>query len=131
MAITRKVLKEKEYLLSIDEFKTPRSMSHQQAIASLLLRLILLNPGADPLHPEMGVGITRYRYAMGKLEELKRRVADQIQTYLPDYPAGKVDIEITEDRLCNIMIYIDDNVYVYDSTQAPVPISIDSALEPI
>ena len=94
-----------------------------------LLRLILLNPGSDPLHPDMGVGIINYRYAMGKLDELKERVQDQIKTYLPCYPAGEVKIVITPEHLCNIEITINEVVYTYDSSNAPVPIRLESAMD--
>ena len=118
---------EREYTLSITPLNRPEVLKNQEAIAMLLLRLILLNPGSDPLHPDMGVGIINYRYAMGKLDELKRRVEDQIHTYLPCFPAGNVEINITPTKLCNILITIDDVLYTYDSAEAPVPISIDSA----
>ena len=120
---------EREYTLSITPLNRPEVLKNQEAIAMLLLRLILLNPGSDPLHPEMGVGIINYRYAMGKLEELKERVAQQIAVYLPCFPAGKVDIEITPTKLCNILITIDDTVYTYDSNEAPIPITLDTVLE--
>lgn len=120
---------EREYTLSITPLNRPEVLKNQEAIAMLLLRLILLNPGSDPLHPEMGVGIINYRYAMGKLEELKRRVEDQISTYLPCFPAGNVEIDITPTKLCNILITIDDTVYTYDSNEAPIPITLEAAMD--
>jgi hypothetical protein len=118
---------EREYTLSITPLNRPEVLKNQEAIAMLLLRLILLNPGSDPLHPDMGVGIINYRYAMGRLDELRQRVEDQIHTFLPCFPAGNVEINITPTKLCNILITIDDVLYTYDSAEAPVPISIDSA----
>ena len=119
-------IKEKEYCLAVDNFKRPKVYEHQQAIAILLTRLILLNPGADPLHPDMGVGITNYRFLLGNVDELRQRVQDQIQTYLQCFSSPKVTIDITEDKLCNIIIEIDDTMYIYDSSEAPIPISLDS-----
>ena len=121
------MIKEREYVLKTDEFKTPVVLENQQAIAILLMRLILLDPGSDPLHPDMGVGIRRYRYAMGKEEELKQRISDQISQYLPCFPAGNVEFEITSDKLINIKITIDNTVYVYDSAEAPIPITLEDA----
>ena len=118
---------EREYTLSITPLNRPEVLKNQEAIAMLLLRLILLNPGSDPLHADMGVGIINYRYAMGRLDELRQRVEDQIHTFLPCFPAGNVEINITPTKLCNILITIDDVLYTYDSAEAPVPISIDSA----
>jgi len=123
------MIKEREYLLSTDAFKTPKVLKNQQAIAMLLLRLILLDPGSDPLHPDMGVGIRQYRYAMGREEELKTRIRDQMNQYLPCFPAGNVELEVTSDKLINIKITIDDVVYVYDSTEAPIPITLEDAKE--
>lgn len=123
------MIKEREYLLSTDAFKTPKVLKNQEAIAMLLLRLILLDPGSDPLHPDMGVGIRQYRYAMGREEELKTRIREQMNQYLPCFPAGNVELEVTSDKLINIKITIDDVVYVYDSTEAPVPITLEDAKE--
>ena len=120
---------EREYTLSITPLNRPEVLKNQEAIAMLLLRLILLNPGSDPLHPDMGVGIVNYRYAMGKLEELKSRVEQQIATYLPCFPAGNVEITVNSRKLCNILITINDTVYTYDSNEAPIPITLESALD--
>lgn len=121
------MIKEREYVLRTDAFKTPVVLENQQAIAILLMRLILLDPGSDPLHPDMGVGIRQYRYAMGREEELRQRITQQIAQYLPCFPAGNVEFEITPDKLINVKITIDDTVYVYDSSEAPIPITLEDA----
>ena len=120
---------EREYTLTITPLNRPEVLKQQEAIAMLLLRLILLNPGSDPLHPDMGVGIINYRYAFGKLDELKKRVQDQIREYLPCFPASEVKIDITSSKLCNILITVNDVVYTYDSAEAPIPITIDTAAQ--
>lgn len=120
-------IKEKERIFTINAFKEPVVLENENAIAMLLMRLILLEPGSDPLHPDMGVGIQNYRYAMGRLDELKERVQEQISTFLPCFPASEVSIEITDDHLCNIKIEINNTVYMYDSAQAPIPITLESA----
>lgn len=121
------MVKEREYLLTVNEFNQPEVLEKQTAIAMLLMRLILLNPGSDPLHPDMGVGIINYRYAMGRLDELKQRVVNQINTYLPYFPSGNVEIEIVGDHYCDILITIEDTIYRYSSQESPIPITIDSA----
>ena len=121
------MIKEREYLCSVDNFKQPVVRKQQSAIGLLLLRLILLDPGSDPLYPEMGVGIKRYRYSMNTLEELKQRVKDQINTYLPCFKSSEVNIVLTQDHLCNIEITVNDTLYIYDSREAPIPITIDDA----
>ena len=119
------MVKEREYLFSVNVFNEPVEKTGQHAIALLLVRLILLNPGSDPLHPDMGVGIQQYRYTMNTLPELKKRVEDQIATYLPMFNSAKVDLTITPDKMCNINISFDDTVYIYDSHDCPVPIRIE------
>lgn len=121
------MIKEREYLFSANEFKQPVVLKNDRAIAMLIMRLLLLDPGSDPLHPDMGVGIRAYRYAMGKEEELKARIANQLATYLPCFPAGNVEFEVTPDKLLNIKITVDETIYIYDSANAPVPIHIDDA----
>lgn len=123
------MVKEHEYLFSVNLFKEPIIKTKQSAIALLLVRLILLNPGSDPLHPDMGVGIQQYRYTMHTLPELRKRVEDQINTYLPMFNSAKVDLTITPDKLCNIVISFNDTIYVYDSHDCPVPITIEDLKE--
>lgn len=115
---------QKEYLFSINEFKEPSKVVNRDAIALLLVRLIMMKPGTNPLHPDMGVGITEYRYGLNNVSDLKRRVEDQIETYLPDFQNATVEIKVTEDKMCNIEISIDDVVYIYDSSTAPIPITL-------
>lgn len=119
------MIKEREYICSVNKFNKPVVYDKKKAIGLLLVRLILLEPGSDPLHPEMGVGIRRYRYTMNTLDELKKRVQDQIDTYLPTFRASNVEITLQANHTCNIEITIDDTIYVYDSAEAPVPIRID------
>ncbi len=123
------MVKEREYLISINKVNEPIIEKKQRAVALLLLRLILLDPGSDPLHPDMGVGIRKYRFTVETLDELKERVANQINTYLPDFAASNVDIEINENHTCNVQITIGDTIYTYDSNEAPVPITLSDFVE--
>lgn len=123
------MVKSREYLCSVNRINEPIVEKEQRAIALLLLRLILLDPGSDPLHPDMGVGIRKYRFTVETLDELKERVYNQINTYLPDYSATDVNITINEDHTCNIEITVDDVIYTYDSREAPVPISLTEFVE--
>lgn len=123
------MIKEREYLMSVNKINEPIVERKQRAIALLLLRLILLDPGSDPLHPNMGVGIRKYRFSVNTLEELRSRIADQIATYLPDFLASEINIVINSDRTCNVEITIDDTIYTYDSKTAPVPITLTDMIE--
>ena len=112
MAIIRR-----EYLASVDKFKKPRVVEDRSAIGLLLLRLLLLEPGSDPLHPEMGVGIRRYRYTMeDDLSGLEREIDKQISQYLPSFDA-EVKLTPNPDKTLKVEIIIDEVAYELD-TQA-------------
>jgi hypothetical protein len=119
------MVKEREYLISVNKLNEPVVEKDQRAIALLLLRLILLDPGSDPLHPDMGVGIRKFRFSVNTLNDLKDRVKKQIERYLPDFIASDVNIVINSNKTCNIEITIDDTIYTYDSNSAPVAISLE------
>lgn len=122
-------VKQREYLFSVNEFNEPAKVENKSAIALLLVRLIMMDPGSDPLHPDMGVGIRNYRYSADNLEDLRSRVQTQIETYLPEFQNANVAIIRTPDKVCNIEISIDDITYVYDSSTAPIPITLDDVKE--
>lgn len=118
-----------EYLFSINERNEPRVLKDTEAIGMYLIELITRNPGSDPLHPEMGVGIEKYRYGLENLEDLRSNIEDQINTYLPMYAGADVSLIETPDHTINIEIAIDDVIYVYDSNSAPIPITLNTMLE--
>ena len=120
------LIKPVEYLLSVDNFNKPQIATEQEAIAILLLRIILLEPGSDPLHPEMGVGIKNYRYSLNKKDEIENKIQEQVNQYLPEFSTSNVNIvEITDKKVCNIEITIENTTYVYDSTIMPTPLTIE------
>jgi hypothetical protein len=114
----------REYLMSVDKYNRPIEVNGKEAIALNIVRLILLEPGSDPLHPDMGVGLKRYRYALN-MEELTNRIQEQMDTYLPMYPNAQVSLIRTPDKVVNIEINIDGTVYIYDSNRMPISINID------
>ena len=121
-------LKNREYLLSVDQYNNPYVVEGSEAVALNLVRLLLLEPNSDPLRPDMGVGLKNYRYAL-TLDELNNRIAEQIATYLPQYQNAKVNIIRTNDRVANIEISINDVTYIYDSTTMPVSIDLEYVKE--
>ena len=115
----------KEYLFSVNKFNEPKKMEDKAAISTLLVRLILMEPGSNPLHPTMGVGLKHYRFGVDDtLEDLRMAIQEQIEQFLPEYQSATVALIKTPDNECNIEITIDDVVYVYDSKSAPVPITL-------
>lgn len=99
-------VEKREYLLSYDTFNQPAVVEGTLAEAFLLARLILLEPGSDPLHPEMGVGIkSNFRYTVDTLDELRDRINDQKSTYLPEFSNDlAVELILTPDKVLNIEI---------------------------
>lgn len=109
MSTTRK----KEYFISLDKFNRPAEVTGEKAEAVLLARLILMNPGSNPLHPAMGIGIKqRYRFSMDKLPELKKEITEQMSQYLPDFADDlSINIILTPDKILNIEIMTATTVY--------------------
>ena len=58
----------KDFLFSTDNFNQPKVVVEgKEAISTLLESLILLEPGTNPVRPEMGVElVSRYRYKGGE-----------------------------------------------------------------
>lgn len=110
-------VKQREYLLSVDDFNNPQIVEGKSAVALLLSRLILLEPGSDPLHPEMGVGIKNYRFNSSKnaLSEIRDAVQKQVETYLPSFQNSVIEVSLKEDKILNIHITVGDTTYVYSS----------------
>lgn len=84
-----------EHLLSVNSYEEPTVLHNGDAAYTLIIRLLLLEPGKDPNRPKMGVGlISRYRYTTtDNINQLKADIKDQIMTYLPDLIATEVDIK--------------------------------------
>lgn len=116
-----------EYLLSFNKYNSPKTVTGKAATALKIARLILLEPGSDPLHPEMGVGIRKYRHGSKEdiLTEIKKEVEDQIIQYLPEYQYTFVDFVVTDDHILNFQISIDDEMFVYESGNTDTPIFIE------
>lgn len=112
-------LLEKEILLSVDNFKRPTVLEGKDAIGTLLVRLIRLEPGTFTSRPKMGVGLlSNYRYCdEGKALELKDHIKEQIKTYLPEYQAVQVATKLNPNGRLLIDITIDKTLYRYETEQ--------------
>ena len=118
-------IKNREYTFGTNSFNKPNVLNGQQAVAARLMTLMMMEPGDDPLHPDMGVGLrTKFRYRVGEnsLSELSERVEQQNLTYLPFYQNVNVSIIRTPDKICNIEISLGDTTYIYDSSATDNPI---------
>lgn len=118
-------IKNREYSFGVDKFNKPIVLKDTKAIGTRLMELIMMEPGDDPLHPDMGVGLRTFRYGIDNLEDLRTRVEKQIETYLPFYQNADVAIIRTPDKICNIEISLGNMKFVYDSKNTSKPITLD------
>ena len=108
-----------EYSFSIDDFENPKVYKNPEAVAVLLTRLLLLEPGTIQSHPEMGVGLySKYMYSVNRINvsNLKKDIQKQIVTYLPDYQSASVNVNQDKETIY-ITIEIDSTIYgfIYNS----------------
>lgn len=84
-----------EHAFSIDDFQNPKVFSNGEAVCTLLVRLVMLEPGTIQSHPEMGVGIvSRYRYSVeGAESELQADIQRQINKYVPGLQGIKITVK--------------------------------------
>lgn len=120
----------RDYLLDVNNFEMPKIFNDQQAIAALLTRLILLEPGTNPLFPTMGVGlVSKYRYTtQEKEDDLKNDIKYQINTFLPQATCTNVNLIYNPDKTIDIEITVDNTVFVYESSKL-VPIMLADLIE--
>lgn len=107
----------KDYFFSINKFNKPLEAKNEDAIATLLIRLFLLNPGEIQSHPEMGLGIPKlWRYSkVEDLPELKNQIIHQINTYLPQLVATNVTLDTDPDEK-QLIISVSINKIIYKFT---------------
>jgi hypothetical protein len=118
------IIDEKDYIISIDMFNNPTEVNGTRAKALKIIRLILMHPGSDPLHPNMGVGLSNFRFSTAKgsdsgFNKLVKRTEDQINTYLPHLRIADVSYTMTVDHKLSIEIIINDEIFVYNTEYEP------------
>lgn len=108
----------KEYHIDTDDFNQPRVSKGKDAVGVLLVRLLLLEPGTDPMRPEMGIGLaTKYRYMFpDRLSDLRKDIYAQLEMYLAPFQRTEVVLSV-KDKELQLEITINDNVYKYVTEQ--------------
>lgn len=103
-----------EHVLSINEFNQPKELTGRDAVNLRLMRLLLLEPGTYPDHPNMGVGIvSKFRYMNdSSLSELSTAIGNQVSQYLPDLQGTDIGLSI-ENKILYISITTSDTLYEY------------------
>ena len=109
-----------ESLMATDMYNNPKVVKNEDALAILLLRLLIMEPGTDPMHPEMGIDAPgRFNYSTeSDLEDLKMEISKQIVTYLPNYQNSTIDVT-NEDGELHLRISVDDTVFSYTTSSTP------------
>jgi len=117
----------REYLLSTDNFMNPRVIKGMDAIGVLIVRLLMLIPGTNTLHPKMGVGIgSVYKYITSDdLVDLQLVIDNQINTYLSSvFSNARTSMKINEDKALVISIILDNTEYVFDTSLTENPVTL-------
>lgn len=121
----------KEYLLSTDNFTNPKVVKDTDAAGILLIRILIMVPGTNPLHPAMGVGLgTIYRYIMeDDLPSLETRISDQITTYLPpEFASVKVKLSISNDKCLKVSMAVDNTEFIFNTATMETPVQVSESL---
>ena len=116
-----------EYSFSVDDFKNPKVYKDREAVAVLLMRLLLLEPGLIQSHPNMGIGlISRYRYGVDVASELQSNFKNQIDTYLPQLQGVRVNVSQVG-QVLNIAVEYNNILYGISFDQSSGNINANSA----
>ena len=107
-----------DHLFATSVFNKPLVIEDKEAILTLIVRLILMEPGTMSFIPEAGVGlVSKYRYlSKDMIPTLERDIEDQISRFLPYFKT--VDIQITMDtnKILYIELNLDDNLFTLKSS---------------
>lgn len=116
MASIKEKPKLKEYILKTNTVNETDFFSEQKAVALLVLRLLILEPGKNKIFPNMGLGLcTRKRFTLeSDLNILEIETEAQINTYLPQYRSTSVNYSITNSKNLIVTINIDNESYKYE-----------------
>ena len=101
-----------EFAFSVDDFKNPKSFKNPEAVSTLLIRLLLLEPGTLQSHPEAGLGLySRYSYsAEGTALKLQGEYQSQIERFLPQFQGARVTVK-EKNKTFRISVEIDNTMY--------------------
>jgi hypothetical protein len=115
-----------DHLLTTDDFRRPMVLKGNNAIGVLLVRLLLMTPGTNPLYPTMGVGLgTRYRFiSADDIDVIRAEIERQMDLYLPIAATSKTSVilKIGNAKYLSVVIFIDDQSYLYNTEDSPLPV---------
>ena len=100
----------KEYLFSINDFKTQAIKENIDALAKLILNILFMKKGTYPTSPNMGVEIQKYKFEFidDKLFDIQKEINDQIKMYIPELLLDEIIIKKIEDKTIVIGFVLTD-----------------------
>lgn len=113
-----------EFSFSVNDFLAPKEYKDEEAVAVVLTRLLLLEPGTYQHFPEMGVGLhSKYHNCLeSDINNLKRDFEEQIEKYLPrEFHGTQINVS-TKGSILLISAEVDGSLYgiTYDTTSERV-----------
>lgn len=107
----------KDPSFKINDFNQPKVLSTLETYVNNVMMILFGKPGFYPSIPELGMDIEQYLYKFSDeidTDEIKAKLADQCNDFLPEIQSGDLDIIVTkyEDRntLLFVLPIIDDIV---------------------
>lgn len=99
-----------EFVLSTNAFELPKILEGNEAEYTLIIRLLLLEPGTDQNHPDMGIGIrSRYQFSdTSDINNLSTDIKNQMDKFAPQLLASSVELQIIDSVLA-ILITTDSS----------------------
>lgn len=94
---------------ALNGFREQKVLYDENAYAQMIKRLLLMKKGTYPSIPDMGIGISTYRFQdIDRLVagDLRNAIQDQINQYIPGLPLEKIDIAKVAYK-GNYILYID------------------------
>lgn len=93
----------------LNSFRQQKVLTDDDAYVQDIRRLITMKPGTFQSDPDMGIGISQYRFADMDLltaGELSDRIESQIRNYIPQVPLESVNIQMLKIQN-GFVLYID------------------------
>ena len=110
--------KVREYLMSLDDYCNPKILKNEDAVVTVLWRLIVMNPGEVETHPTMGLGFAKYyrgREMTDLCTSLPLDLRKQIETFLPEFQCSSVKCQQSpnDPKTAIISIQISKTLYTF------------------
>lgn len=103
-----------ELFLDVDMFNKPVVMTDLEALAQVIQRLVLIEKGTYPNHPDIGVGISNYLFEIADtstLNDIEYEINNQIEKFI-DVSEINIDVKCSMEKSTNRVNNKTDNILV-------------------